>query len=233
MATSKGRIAAPAAAVALLTLPAGCAFSVLAPAPGAEVAGGRGRGAAVEVDGVRVVARLGAWAGDPPRLTAVLPVLVTLDNGRDSPIEVRYEDFTLVPERGEPLAAIPPFDIEAAETLPVHGPPPSALGFRVAPYCAPYYPYLRPYDGDFPFHRPYYDDTFPYFRSLPLPTGDMVQKGLPEGVLDPGGRITGFLYFEPLPRKTGAVVFRAEIRPARGKAPARTAEISFVAQPTR
>lgn len=31
-----------------------------------------------------------------------------------------------------------------------------------------------------------------------LPSVDMLQKALPEGVLDPGGRITGFVYFEEL-----------------------------------
>ena len=36
------------------------------------------------------------------------------------------------------------------------------------------------------------------FRRFQLPTGAMVQKALPEGVLEPGGRVTGFLYFEDI-----------------------------------
>ena len=36
------------------------------------------------------------------------------------------------------------------------------------------------------------------FRRFQLPTGDMVQKALPEGVLEAGGRVTGFLYFEDI-----------------------------------
>jgi hypothetical protein len=31
---------------------------------------------------------------------------------------------------------------------------------------------------------------------MKLPTADMIHKALPEGVLEPGGKVTGFLYFE-------------------------------------
>jgi hypothetical protein len=34
------------------------------------------------------------------------------------------------------------------------------------------------------------------FQRVSLPTGDMVQTVLPEGVPQSGGRVTGFLYFE-------------------------------------
>jgi hypothetical protein len=33
-------------------------------------------------------------------------------------------------------------------------------------------------------------------RGLELPTSDMLQRALPEGVLAPGGRISGFVYFD-------------------------------------
>jgi hypothetical protein len=36
----------------------------------------------------------------------------------------------------------------------------------------------------------------PALVEIELPTADMISMALPEGVLDPAGRITGFLYFE-------------------------------------
>jgi hypothetical protein len=69
-------------------------------------------------------------------------------------------------------------------------------GFYVAPYLRRHYPFFTPFNGPF-LHDPFYYDSFhPAMKRVSLPTGDMVQKALPEGVLEPGGRITGFLYLE-------------------------------------
>jgi hypothetical protein len=66
----------------------------------------------------------------------------------------------------------------------------------VAPYLAAYYPWSPAFAGSFVSDRWYYDRYRPVFRRVELPTGDMVPKALPEGVVDPGGRASGFLYFE-------------------------------------
>lgn len=199
----------------------------LVPAPGAQPAPpGPGKGAVAEVRGVRVVARSDAWSGFPPNLDRVTPILVTIENDGTVPIRIRYNEFALVaPSTGESFAAIPPFNIRGTEVEPV-----TALGysgFWVAPYYAPYYPRLRPYHGAFPFDQYYYDRYYPTWVDIELPTGDMVQKALPEGVLDPGGRVTGYLYFENVERGTGMVEFTKDVVNAATGATLGTIKIPF------
>lgn len=195
----------------------GCASTPeLVPAPGAQPAPpGPGKGAVAVVRGVRVIARSDAWAGFPPDLDRVTPILVTIENDGAVPLRLRYNEFSLVaPTTGATYAAIPPFDIRGVEVEPV-----TALGysgFWVAPYYAPYYPGLRPYYGSFPFDQYYYEQYYPTWVDIPLPTGDMIQKALPEGVLDPGGRVTGYLYFQNVKRDAGMVDFTLDLVSAEG-----------------
>lgn len=190
----------------------GCATTPeLVPAPDAQPAPpGPGKGAIAEVSGVRVIARSDAWAGFPPDLDKVTPILVTIENDGKVPLRIRYNEFSLVaPSTGKRYAAIPPFNIRGIEVEPI-----TSLGysgFWVAPYYAPYYPRLRPYYGVFPFDSYYYDQYYPAWVDIQLPTGDMIQKALPEGVLDPGGRITGYLYFQNVDRDARMVEFTQEL----------------------
>jgi hypothetical protein len=190
----------------------GCASTPeLVPAPGAQPAPpGPGKGAIAEVHGVTVIARSDAWSGFPPDLDRVTPILVTIENNSSVPLRLRYNEFRLeAQETGETFAAIPPFDIRGTEVEPI-----TALGysgFWVAPYYAPFYPGLRPYYGAFPFDHYYYDTYYPTWVDIQLPTGDMIQKALPEGVLDPGGRVTGYLYFHNVKRTAKVVVFTDEL----------------------
>lgn len=205
------------AAVVAVSL-SGCASTPeLVPASGAQPAPpGPGKGAVAEVRGVRVIARSDAWSGFPPDLERVTPILVTIENDGAVPLRIRYNEFALVaPATGARFAAIPPFDIRGVEVEPV-----TSLGysgFWVAPYYAPYYPRLRPYYGAFPFDDFYYDQYYPTWVDIELPTGDMIQKALPEGVLDPGGRVTGYLYFQNVKRDAGLVEFTQELVSAEGR----------------
>jgi hypothetical protein len=60
----------------------------------------------------------------------------------------------------------------------------------------------------------FHDDFFPgyplYLR-VPLPTSEMIRLALPEGALDPGATVEGFLYFDRVKRKAGRVTFEATI----------------------
>lgn len=191
---------------------AGCAAAPeLVPGAGARVVPeGPGQGAMDVVQNVEVIARSDAWSGFPERLDQVTPILVTIDNQSDVPVRIRYNEFALVdPQSGERYAAIPPFDIEGTESEPIDFT--DFTGFRIAPYYARYYPGLLPYDGLFPFDRIYYDSYYPAWVDVELPTGDMVQKALPEGVLEPGGRISGFVYFENVDDDARQVEFMEEV----------------------
>jgi hypothetical protein len=56
----------------------------------------------------------------------------------------------------------------------------------------------------------------------------MLAKGIPEGVLEPEGRISGFLYFEKLPDNLDRITFEADLINARTGVTLGTVRIPFV-----
>ncbi len=178
-----------------LLLAAACATRIV-PAPTADRLPGPGAAALAEAAGVRVIVAADAWRGFPADLAeAVTPMLVTIHNGSERQLMIRYEHFALTSPEGRRFAALPPFEITGVVSEPVPGfhPP---VRFGVAPYLSRWYPGWTVFGGPFPFHTAYYDAFYPAFTRVALPTGDMVQKALPEGVVEPGGRVAGFVYFE-------------------------------------
>jgi hypothetical protein len=156
-----------------------------------------GLGAADRSADVRVEARVDAWLGEPRDLAEqVTPVLVRIENGSERDLRVRFEDFVLVDAEGRRFSALPPFEIDAATAEPVRGYQPSLLGFRVAPYLKPHFPHARAQAGFTPHAPEHYGPLQARLRALELPTPDMRAHALPEGVVDPGGEISGFVYFE-------------------------------------
>jgi hypothetical protein len=146
---------------------------------------------------VKLTVEADRWSARPANLTQVIPLLVTLENNGTAPLRVRYDAFALRTPSGQWLPALPPFDIQGAETVQVAERYPFAAdGFFVSPYLWSRYPYFTRFDGPFYYDPFYYNSFYPVFKRVMLPTSDMVQMVLPEGVLQPGGRIAGFLYFE-------------------------------------
>jgi hypothetical protein len=190
------------AAVALVVSTAACNAegTYLRPNSDAQIIpAGRGQGAVWSDAGVRVQVRSRAWTGDPPTLeTEMTPLHVTLTNESQRPVLLRYRDFKLT-QGGLVHAAIAPYDIEEdveADYLFANYP---YRDYRVAPHLARYYPRQRVAD-DFWWEDPYYHywGDWPTYVSIELPTRDMVEAALPEGVLMPGDEVSGFLYFDEL-----------------------------------
>lgn len=188
--------------LATLIAASGCA-TILVPAPGAHRVPGVGNGADARLDGVHVVAAAEAWSGFPSDLgDVVTPMLVTITNDGAHPLEVRYEHFALVTPGEVNFAALPPFQVTGVALAPIDTMgvgTVGTVGFSVAPYLSPWYPGWSVYSGPFPFHSGYYGGYYGHylgFGHINLPTSDMIQRALPEGVLEPGGRISGFVYFE-------------------------------------
>lgn len=73
----------------------------------------------------------------------------------------------------------------------------------------------------------YYRDYVPYWKRIPLPTQQMINEALPEGVLGDDGRLEGFLYFQPVDPDELQVAFRAELVDAESGETFDTASISF------
>jgi hypothetical protein len=158
----------------------------------------RGQRAGVVVEtrpGLSLTVEGDAWAGEPQALGRVLtPVKVTIRNTTGSPMRVQYRDFSLAGSSGTTFTALPPLypDVERKRdiTVELEHPP---LGFAVADYLAGYHPTLPVWRGILVADP----DTYRVVLGS-LATRNMLQKALPEGVLQDGGEITGFLFFPRL-----------------------------------
>lgn len=189
-----------------LALVAACApRPTLTPAPTAQPAPGQPGGVMDVVSGVAFSAWPERWSATPRNLEEhVTPVLVRLENDGDVPIVVRFQHFELVNPAGGDFAAIPPFELDETIQEPVTVRYP-LNGFRVAPHLRAYYPGLRPWISPFDVDRAFWSRHATAWREVALPTADMVQMALPEGVLEPGGVVTGYVYFERLTRDPAEV----------------------------
>ena len=200
---------------------AACA-TALRPAPEAMTAPSWGLGAMGEADGVRVLARPGAWIGYPRQLDGELTVvLVLVQNDGHHRVRLRHQDFALVRPDGRRLAAIPPFEIRGTVGEPVD-----------MAYPALYPPWFFVGHHHFiynPFWEPFY--SYPSVVYVPLPTGDMIQKAMPETVVEPGARIQGFLYLPRLRKEDrGRMTFTADLVDAQTQQPFATVTIPFIAE---
>jgi len=206
----------------------GCVSApVLLPAtPSVEVPGDR-TVAGDLVSGVRVEVDGSAWDGAPSDLGRIVtPVLVRLTNGSGRSLRVRYGSFSLEGRSGFLYSALPPLTLRG---LAVHARPgfrPAAVrerrfvfrarphGFFFAPYYAPFFALEVPlWGGPFPFDPYLYERAYAGWPGR-LPTRDMVERALPEGVLQEGGDISGFVYFPDVARRETDVVFRGDLEDA-------------------
>lgn len=146
--------------------------------------------------GVRISIKADAWSGEPPTLTEVIPILVEVENNSKVPVQIRYQAFRVTsPSGADRFVALPTFNIKGTEVEPITTPLYPFSGFLIAPHHHHFFPFLTPFHHPFD-HFAYYDLYYPRFVRYKLPTVDMLRKALPEGVLQPGGKVTGFLYFD-------------------------------------
>lgn len=215
-------------------LAAGCLSETkLQPLPSAPTT--RSGAVTTEGQGVRLVADGDAWKGSPSNLERlVTPVEVRLENQSGRPLRIHYEHFTLVGDSRFQYAALSPFELRndglavggsGSESGPVSfsvgvgvgtGRP---WGARVGPFASSYGwgPWGPGWRNPFydPFFDPWYDPfygPYAYWRpSEPLPTRDMLRRALPEGVLENGGTLTGFLYFQEVGEREDHVTLQARL----------------------
>lgn len=182
----------------------------LVPASGAQTLPGQPRTAEETVEDVRVQVDSDAWHSG--RVSDVLsPVRVAIENHRDRPLRVSYGQFTLGGPSGFRLAALPPYQVAANDALAgAVAVPPGFVGsgFLVAPWAARYYRGVLPWYGPFPYDPVYYNR---WYGAWPpnLPNDEVLRHALPEGVLQPGGQVSGFLFFKEQPPGTQLSLFMA------------------------
>jgi hypothetical protein len=179
-----------------------------------------------EAGGIGVIVASQLWEGYPREARGrVTAVQITLRNRSGRSILVRYADLALVGPSGQHYAALPP----APPALPGPGtrvfePVYSSYGFSVSPDLHLYYPTFPVAYDPFPDDRAGQQEAFAAWPRG-LPTIDMREHALPEGVLENRGFVTGYLYYRDVPRGRMSVSFRPHSVAAPGGAELATLDL--------
>jgi hypothetical protein len=194
-------------AIIVAALLVGCAHTeVLKPAAGATQIPNENDTAVAESAGVRLVLT-GVWKGNPGDLWQVVtPVRVTIENHSGVPLRIHYKQFELTGPSGVTVHAIPPFRIQRPGVVTPYYP---YTDFYIPPVFSPWYPSFPLWNVPFDYD-PFYFDNY-YVWQQPLPSQDMLSKALPVGVLDNGGHMTGYLYFQKVAKEVPEVTFTANL----------------------
>ncbi|HYO55957.1 hypothetical protein [Archangium sp.] len=234
------RAHAPWLALTTLLLAAGCVTTTtLQPLPSTPTT--QGGAAVAEAHGVRLVADGDSWRGTPSDLERIVtPVRVRIENQGGRALRIDYEDFVLVGSSRFEYAALSPFELREEGTAAVGGsgvegnvalsvgvgvgspwrwrPGPFPSAFAWGPWGPGWYgSWYDPWYGQGVYDPFWGPSSSWYWRSPPepLPTRDMVRNALPEGTLDTGGTLTGFLYFQNVSEREGSVTLQARLVDAR------------------
>ena len=199
----------------------GCAAHVvLAPAPSAARLPQAPAATFAEVAGVRVIARAGEWPGEVDIEDHVTPLDLTIENNSQRSLRIRYADLALIAPDGRHFAALPLYAITGSIVAPVVDSPEGFVavaprfhhhGFLIAPFYAPLYPGLGVYSGPFLYDPYYYGWYSTYWTEQRLPTPEMRDMALPEGVLQPGGHLQGYAYFQHVNADEPGVTLRLDL----------------------
>jgi hypothetical protein len=204
----------------------GCGSGVLVPAPSAKVISGAPKAAFQEAAGVGCSADTGAWPERAPKPPdSVVPVKVRVRNQSGKAIRLLAEDFVLVGKSGQKYRPIPVLPLDT-ENLPRLKPVYASVKFYVAPRFRTAYPTLEPWSAGLARDQALYDRQFDRWGKR-RPTLEMIRMALPEGVLEDGGLISGFLFFESPLDDEDRVTFQADFAPGEGAGTVASIEIPF------
>ena len=204
----------------------GCGHGALVPAPSAQVIAGAPKAAYSENDGVGCSADVGAWpegGRQPP--AEVVPVKVRIRNKSGKAIRLLAEDFVLVGKSGHKYRPIPVLPLDGGSLSPLN-PIYGSSKFYVAPRFHDAYPTLEPWSTRLERDDALYERQF-HRWGKERPTTAMIRMALPEGVLDDGGLISGFVFFESPLDDEDRVTFQADFAQGDGSATVASVEIPF------
>lgn len=159
---------------------------------------------------VRVIAQAREWPGPAYIAEVVTPLRIIIENGSARPLQIRYSSFKITAPDGDTYRAIPPRRVTGVvDTDEYIRPGFTYSEFYAAPYFRGYYSGVPAYAGEFAVDAPYHEHYDGYWdgRAI-LPTPELIGRALPEGVLNPGGRLDGYVYFEKpqKPKGTGVAL---------------------------
>lgn len=199
----------------------------LAPSPGVATAPGNQSAAVMRQDGVALVVDGDAWQGHPRNLEKELtPIRVVVRNEGTTPLLVKHKAFFLEGVAGRRVQAQGPFNMNLLEPRQMRIVPEyPAQNFFLADYLVPFYGTAFPMWRDTIAYEP---GAYQVTWGPDLPTADMLNRSLPEGVLQPGGEVAGFVYFPALPQGEDRVVFHAELEEPKAGRDVAVVSIPFV-----
>jgi hypothetical protein len=157
-----------------------------------------------------------------------LPLVPTAVLGAGSPVRAAPPGMP-APPMSAPVRAAPPAPAlrgptvaPSAAPVRVRPPPPTVVSphfqhnrFFVSPSFAVIYPGLSAWPYYWPFDSGYYNQYYDYWPQT-LPTTDMINQALPEGVLEAQGSIQGYVYFQKVAPRESRVKFAMQLVDPRG-----------------
>lgn len=188
----------------------------LEPANAATEIEGLDDAAGIVVADVQIVVQPDEWPEERQVPDNVTPILVELENRSTHALRLEYKLFSLTAAEGRKLSALPPFNVYGTWKRPLVTRQGSrfelqyeAERFEIAPFYADIYRGVPSYSRPFAADQRYYGATYNRWKQMddPMPTRTMQLMALPEGVLHPGGRVAGYLYFDKVPAATNSVDF--------------------------
>lgn len=183
----------------------------LVPDTTAEVVVGAEAAAVATVAGIRCSAAASSWQGLPRDLgSEMTPIKVRIRNQSGKPIRLLYESFALVGEKGQKYRPLPLLPLNSGNrNISALMPAYASQGFFVAQRLGHAYPAMEAWPRPLVRNERFYRKAYAKWQDdEELPSRSMLVKGLPEGVLDNGGIISGYLYFEAAARKEKRLNFR-------------------------
>jgi hypothetical protein len=194
----------------------------LEPAPAATAAPKLPHTAVDESGGIELAARSEfVQPGTEPGMHAPGRTLarfrIWIHNRSQRTLQIRLQSFVLTAADGSQYAALPLFPARniARQAVMVETPAFEHANFELAPYLVDAYPRLSQYCGNFTYDPLYYARYYDPDLALRLTTEEL-REVLPEGVLRPGGRLVGTLYFQSPSEadlRSGDVELRAALAP--------------------
>jgi hypothetical protein len=198
---------------AVLTV-ASCGHGRLVPGEDAQLVPSAPTAAVATDAGVRVVASLGTWRGTPMALPdQVTPIKIRVVNHGDRPVSILYEHFSLDGRQGHRYRVVPAIPLTHATLFAGIGPIQpvyAASNFEVGARYHDIYPSLDVSPSPLP-RSTRADDPSASLWANRAPDREVCRMELPEGVLAPGGEITGYLYFEDPSRSESALMLAADL----------------------
>jgi hypothetical protein len=148
------------------------------------------------VKGVYVAVSGDHWKGDERVREHVTLLKVMISNNHGALIKIAYGLFSLRDTSGILYSALPPYALEGS--IQEYRSQYTCSGFYVAPHYSPFYPHMREYLDPFYYDPLYYGHYYNCWRETDLPTPEMLNKALPDGVLENNANASGFLYFQKI-----------------------------------